>query len=40
VVLLPHLGSATTETRVAMGMRAINNLESFFGGMAPRDRVA
>jgi lactate dehydrogenase-like 2-hydroxyacid dehydrogenase len=40
VVLLPHLGSATTETRVAMGMRAIDNLEAFFGGMAPRDRVA
>jgi lactate dehydrogenase-like 2-hydroxyacid dehydrogenase len=40
VVLLPHLGSATTETRVAMGMRALDNLEAFFGGMAPRDRVA
>jgi lactate dehydrogenase-like 2-hydroxyacid dehydrogenase len=40
VVLLPHLGSATTETRVAMGMRAIDNLEAFFGGAAPRDRVA
>ncbi len=39
VVLLPHLGSATTETRVAMGMRAIDNLEAFFGGTAPRDRV-
>lgn len=40
VVLLPHLGSATTETRVAMGMRAIDNLDAFFGGTAPRDRVA
>jgi lactate dehydrogenase-like 2-hydroxyacid dehydrogenase len=40
VVLLPHLGSATMETRVAMGMRAIDNLEAFFGGTAPRDRVA
>ena len=40
VVLLPHLGSATVETRVAMGMRAIDNLEAFFGGTAPRDRVA
>jgi len=39
VVLLPHLGSATMETRVAMGMRAIDNLEAFFGGTAPRDRV-
>jgi len=40
VVLLPHLGSATQETRVAMGMRAIENLEAFFSGAAPRDRVA
>jgi lactate dehydrogenase-like 2-hydroxyacid dehydrogenase len=40
VVLLPHLGSATMETRVAMGMRALDNLEAFFGGRAPRDRVA
>jgi lactate dehydrogenase-like 2-hydroxyacid dehydrogenase len=40
VVLLPHLGSATTEARVAMGMRALDNLEAFFGGAAPRDRVA
>jgi lactate dehydrogenase-like 2-hydroxyacid dehydrogenase len=40
VVLLPHLGSATMEARVAMGMRALDNLEAFFGGTAPRDRVA
>lgn len=40
VVLLPHLGSATVETRVAMGMRAVDNLVAFFGGTAPRDRVA
>lgn len=39
VVLLPHLGSATTETRVAMGMRVLENLEAFFAGKAPRDRV-
>lgn len=39
VVLLPHLGSATEETRVAMGNRAIDNLVAFFGGAAPRDRV-
>jgi glyoxylate reductase len=26
VVLLPHVGSATTETRVAMGMKAADNL--------------
>lgn len=39
-VLLPHLGSATIETRVAMGMRAAANLEAFFDGGEPRDRVA
>lgn len=39
VVLLPHLGSASVETRVAMGMRVLENLRLFFGGMPPRDRV-
>jgi lactate dehydrogenase-like 2-hydroxyacid dehydrogenase len=39
VVLLPHLGSATEETRVAMGMRALENLRLFFGGAPLRDRV-
>ena len=39
VVLLPHLGSATQETRVAMGLRALDNLKAFFSGAPPRDRV-
>jgi lactate dehydrogenase-like 2-hydroxyacid dehydrogenase len=39
-VLLPHLGSATLETRTAMGMRAADNLDRFFDGMPPLDRVA
>ena len=39
VVLLPHLGSATRETRVAMGMRAFENLQRFFSGQPLRDRV-
>ena len=39
VVLLPHLGSATRETRVAMGMRAVENIKAFFEGKPPRDRV-
>lgn len=39
VVLLPHLGSNTEETRTAMGMRVAANLESFFAGNEPRDRV-
>ena len=40
VVLLPHLGSATQETRLAMGMRALENLRLFFSGAPLRDRVA
>ncbi len=40
VVALPHLGSATTETRVAMGERVLKNLEAFFAGKEPPDRVA
>lgn len=40
VVLLPHLGSATVETRVAMGERVLKNLEAFFAGEEPPDRVA
>ena len=39
VVLLPHLGSATRETRIAMGRRAIENLRLFFSGSPLRDRV-
>ena len=39
-VLLPHLGSATRETREAMGMRVIANLDDFFAGRPPHDRVA
>lgn len=40
VVLLPHLGSASSETRINMGLRVIENLQAFFAGRAPRDRVA
>ncbi len=39
VVLLPHLGSATQETRIAMGQRAVENLRLFFDGAPLRDRV-
>lgn len=38
-VLLPHLGSATSETRVDMGMRALRNLQQFFDGEEPGDKV-
>jgi lactate dehydrogenase-like 2-hydroxyacid dehydrogenase len=37
--LLPHLGSATADTRTAMGMRAADNLEAFFEGKEPGDRL-
>ncbi len=37
VFMLPHLGSATKNTRIAMGMRAVDNLEAFFRGERPRD---
>jgi len=38
--LLPHIGSATRETRDAMGFRALDNLDAIFAGREPRDRVA
>ena len=38
--LLPHVGSATRETRIAMGNRAIDNLDAIVAGREPRDRVA
>jgi lactate dehydrogenase-like 2-hydroxyacid dehydrogenase len=40
IVLLPHLGSATLPTRTAMGMQAADNLDAFFRGNAPPNRVA
>lgn len=40
VFLMPHIGSATKETRDAMGFRALDNLDAFFSGRTPRDRVA
>jgi lactate dehydrogenase-like 2-hydroxyacid dehydrogenase len=40
VFLLPHVGSATHETRKAMGYRAIDNLIAIFNGDEPGDRVA
>lgn len=40
VFLLPHVGSATRETREAMGFRALENLDAVRDGREPRDRVA
>ncbi|MGH4010867.1 MAG: 2-hydroxyacid dehydrogenase [Pseudonocardiaceae bacterium] len=39
-VLLPHLGSATLETRTAMGMLVLENLQDFLEGREPSCRVA
>lgn len=38
--LMPHIGSATHDTRDAMGFRALDNLDAVFAGKEPRDRVA
>ena len=40
VFLMPHIGSATMETRDAMGFRALDNLDAVFAGREPGDRVA
>lgn len=39
VVLLPHLGSNGVETRLAMGQMALVNLDAFFAGKEPPNRV-
>jgi lactate dehydrogenase-like 2-hydroxyacid dehydrogenase len=39
VVLLPHQGSGTVETRTAMGMRALANIDAFVAGQTPPDLV-
>ena len=39
VCILPHLGSATVETRIAMGMTVVENLTAFFDGREPPTRV-
>ena len=38
-VLLPHLGSATEETRVAMGMKVVENARAFAMGEVLPDKV-
>jgi len=40
VFMTPHIGSATRATRDAMGFRALDNLDAFFKGREPGDRVA
>ena len=40
VVLLPHLGSATMETRIEMGMTCVNNVEAVLSGRPALNRVS
>ena len=39
VTLLPHMGSATTESRLDMGEKVIVNVKAFWDGHRPPDRV-
>jgi lactate dehydrogenase-like 2-hydroxyacid dehydrogenase len=39
IFMLPHIGSATIQTRDAMGFRALDNLDAFFSGKTPRDQL-
>lgn len=39
VFMLPHIGSATRKTRDAMGFRALDNLDAFFAGKTPKDKL-
>ena len=39
VVLLPHMGSATVEARMAMGEKVLINIRTFVDGHRPPDRV-
>ena len=39
IFMLPHIGSATRQTRDAMGFRALDNLDAFFANKTPGDRL-
>jgi len=39
VFMLPHIGSATVATRDAMGFRALDNLDAYFSGATPKDKL-
>jgi len=39
IFMLPHIGSATAQTRDAMGFRALDNLDAFFAGDKPGDQL-
>jgi glyoxylate reductase len=39
VILLPHMGSATTEGRIEMGEKVLINIKTFADGHRPPDLV-
>ena len=39
IALLPHLGSATTETRNAMGFLALDGIDTVLAGQMPPNSV-
>ena len=39
LVLLPHMGSGTNETREAMGMCAFDNIKAYLNGVDLPNRV-
>ena len=39
VVLLPHISSATKESRIAMGERVLKNINFFIKGKCPPDKI-
>jgi len=39
VFMMPHMGTATIETRDAMGHRALDNVAAVFAGRTPRDAL-
>lgn len=39
VTLLPHMGSSTETTRIAMGNQVLDNISAFFAGQEPSNRV-
>ena len=39
VLLLPHMGSATLESRIDMGEKVLINIRTFVDGHKPPDRV-
>ena len=39
IFMLPHIGSATKQTRDAMGFRVLDNLDAFFAGQTPYDTL-